>query len=98
MSEQSMNQDSRRMIGSPLKVAIAVAVFGILTMLVVDHGPWNKAHTKTAEMLNYGGTDAAVRAAGATVTPTAPRPQFEPIAPGPKQAQPAIPAPAAGTP
>jgi len=28
--------------GAPLKVAIAVAVLGVLGMLIVDHGPWNK--------------------------------------------------------
>jgi hypothetical protein len=28
-------------VAAPLKVAIAVAVIGVLGMLIVDHGPWN---------------------------------------------------------
>jgi hypothetical protein len=75
-------------IHSPLAVAMAVAVFGILAMLLVDHGPWNKPHLRTA-LVNYGTTSAAARAAGAKVTPTAPKPAIEPDAPGPKPAQPA---------
>jgi hypothetical protein len=82
----------------PVVFALAVAVFGVLAMLIVDHGPWSKPHLQTAEMVDYPTTSAAAKAAGATVTPTAPRTQLEPIAPGPKPAQPAIPAPGAGTP
>ena len=70
---------------------LAVAVFGALAMLVVDHGPWSRPNVQTAEVANYRTTGEAARAAGATVTPTAPRPAFEPIAPGPKPAQPANP-------
>jgi len=92
-----MNEDhSKERMGSPV-LALAVAVFGVLAMLVVDHGPWSKPHLQTAEMAEYPTTSAAAKAAGATVTPTAPRTQLEPIAPGPKPAQPAIPAPGAGT-
>ena len=88
-----MNQDhSRRGIGSPLSIAVAVAIFGVLAMLIVDHGPWSKPHVKSAEMGNYTTTGEAARAAGATVMPTAPKSQIEPTAPGPKPAQPAIPA------
>lgn len=94
-----MNEDhSKRRIGSPVVFALAVAVFGVLAMLIVDHGPWSKPHLRTAEMVDYPTTSAAAKAAGATVTPTAPRTQLEPIAPGPKPAQPAIPAPGGGTP
>lgn len=75
-------------IHSPLAVAMAVAAFGIVAMLVVDHGPWNKPHLRTA-LVNYGNTSAAAQAAGAKVTPTAPKPAIEPDAPGPKPAQPA---------
>ena len=52
-----------------LVVAMAVAVFGILAMLLVDHGPWSKPHFRTA-LINYGTTTAAALAAGARVTPT----------------------------
>jgi hypothetical protein len=75
-------------IHGPLAVAIAVAVFGILAMLLVDHGPWNKPHLRTA-LVNYGTTTAAAQAAGARVTPTTPKPAIEPKPPGPKPVQPA---------
>jgi hypothetical protein len=94
-----MNKDrSKGRIGSPVVFALAVAVFGVLAMLIVDHGPWSKPHLQTAEIVDYPSTLAAAKAAGATVTPTAPKTQLEPIAPGPKPAQPAIPAPGANTP
>jgi hypothetical protein len=85
-------------IGGPVVIALAVAAFGILAMLIVDHGPWSKPHIQTAEMVNYTTTGAAAEAAGAIVTPTAPKSQLEPVAPGPKPAHPAIPAPGAGAP
>ncbi|HUO00273.1 MAG TPA: hypothetical protein VMU69_29050 [Bradyrhizobium sp.] len=71
----------------PMLASIAVAVFGVLAMLVVDHGPWSVPHLKTA-MVNYGNTHAAANAAGAAVTPTVPRRPIEPEAAGPKRAQP----------
>lgn len=88
---------SNRTIRTPVVVATAVAVFGVMAMLVVDHGPWSRPHVQSAEV-DYTTTGAAARAVGATVTPTAPKPELEPVAPGPKPAQPANPAPAAGTP
>jgi hypothetical protein len=94
-----MNQNhSKRRIRGPLLIAIAVAVFGVLAMLIVDHGPWRRPHLQAAEMANYSTTGAAAQSAGATVTPTSPKSSLEPIAPGPKPAQPAIPAPGAGAP
>jgi hypothetical protein len=77
---------------SPVVVALMVAAFGIVGMLLVDHGPWNKPHLKTAQV-NYGTTSAAAKAVGATVTPTAPKPAIEPIPPGPKPVAPANPVP-----
>ena len=91
-----MSENLKRRIGSPVVIAAAVAVLGILAMLIVDHGPWSRPHLQTAEMANYTTTGAAAQAVGATVTPTEPKPQLEPIAPGPKPAQPAN--AAAGTP
>ncbi len=76
---------------APLVVASVIAVFGVLAMAVVDHGPWNKPHLQTAEV-NYSTTDAAARAVGAKVTPTQPKPELEPVAPGPKPVQPVNPA------
>lgn len=77
---------------SPLVIAIAIAVFGVLAMLLVDHGPWSRPHVQTAEVANYRTTGEAARAVGATVTPTAPKAELEPEAPGPRPAQPANPA------
>jgi hypothetical protein len=77
---------------APVLAALAVAVFGVLAMLVVDHGPWNHPNVQTAEVANYKTTGAAARAVGANVTPTAAKTDLEPAAPGPKPAQPANPA------
>ena len=75
----------------PVNVAIAVAIFGVSAMLVVDHGPWSRPNVQTAEVANHQTTGQAARAAGAAVAQTAPRPPLEPKAPGPKPAQPASP-------
>jgi hypothetical protein len=73
----------------PVVIALAVAVFGIVAMLVVDHGPWSRPMVRTAQV--YTTTAEAAHAVGATVTPTMRQPEIEPIAPGPKPAQPANP-------
>jgi hypothetical protein len=88
---------SKQAIRSPVAVAAAVAIFGVMAMLVVDHGPWSRPHVQGAEV-DYTTTGAAARAAGATVTPTASKSELEPDVPGPKPAQPANPAPGPGTP
>jgi hypothetical protein len=82
----------KRTLGRPVVIAMAVAVLGMLAMLIVDHGPWSRPQVQTAEVANYKTTGEAARAAGAMVTPTAPKPVLEPVAPGPKPAQPANPA------
>jgi hypothetical protein len=84
-----MSRNSEPRIGSPVVIAAAVAVLGILAMLIVDHGPWSRPHIKTAEMANFTTTGAAAQAAGATVTPTEPKAQIEPVPPGPKPVHPA---------
>ena len=71
----------------PLVIAMAVAAAGVLGMLLVDHGPWNKPHLQTTEV-HYPSTKAAANAVGAMVTPTTEKPAIEPDAPGPKPAQP----------
>jgi len=78
---------------APMFVAVAVAFVGALAILVVDHGPWNRPQVQTAEVANYKTTGEAARAVGASVTPSAPKPELEPVAPGPKPAQPANPTP-----
>ena len=76
---------------TPAVCALAIAGLGLLSMLIVDHGPWNRPHAQTAEA-HYATTGAAARAAGATVTPTMPKPALEPVPPVPKPVQPANPA------
>jgi len=83
----------KRMLRHPVVVAIAIAVFGVLAMLIVDHGPWTRPRVQTAEVAKYSTTGDAARAVGAKVTKTAPKSELEPIAPGPKPAEPASPAP-----
>ena len=75
----------------PALVVLAVAIFSVLAMLLVDHGPWSGPAIQTADIAIYRTTGEAARAAGATVTPTAPKPPLEPLAPGPKPAEPANP-------
>jgi hypothetical protein len=91
-ARQMDKNHSKRTVGRPAAIATVVAVFGVLAMLVVDHGPWSRPQVQTADIVNYTTTGAAARAAGASVTPTAPKPELEPTAPGPKPAQPANPA------
>ena len=79
--------------GAPLKVAIAVAVLGVLGMLIVDHGPWNKPKAQPAFMASYSSTGEAARAVGAKVLTTEPKLQVEPEPPMPKPVHPVNPAP-----
>ena len=69
----------------PVWIALAIAIFGVLAMLIVD------AHVQTAEVARHQTTGQAARSAGAAVEPTAPRPALEPEAPTPKPVQPANP-------
>jgi hypothetical protein len=78
-------------VRAPLVVALAVAIFGVVAMLVVDHGPWNKPTVQTAERRIYSTTGAAAKADGATVTKTDSKPAIEPEPPGPKPVAPADP-------
>jgi hypothetical protein len=75
----------------PATVATGVAIIGVLAMLLVDHGPWVRPTVQPAQVANYQTTGAAAHAVGAQVTPTEPKSEIEPAAPGPKPAQPADP-------
>jgi hypothetical protein len=90
-NNHSTENHARRRGGMPLAAAIAVAILGVLGMLIVDHGPWSKPHVQTAVVANTTTTGDAARDAGATVTPTEPK-RLEPDAPGPKPVHPANPA------
>jgi hypothetical protein len=76
---------------APMIVSLAVAIFGVLAMLLVDHGPWSSPNVQAAEVANYKTTGEAAHAVGAQVVPTAPKQEIEPEPPGPKPAQPANP-------
>jgi hypothetical protein len=88
----STENHSRRSGGKPLAAAIVIAVLGVVGMLIVDHGPWNKPKVQTAAIANHTTTGEAARAVGATVMPTEPKLPLEPAAPGPKPVHPASPA------
>jgi hypothetical protein len=88
MAKDSARDHPGRSGGTPLKVAIGVAVLGLLGTLIVDHGPWNKPTMRPASMASYSSTGEAARAAGADVIPTEPKPQVEPDPPVPKPVHP----------
>jgi hypothetical protein len=90
-NDQSRKNQTRRRGGKPLSVAIAIAVLGVLGMLIVDHGSWNKPKVQTAAMAHYSTTGEAAGAIGAIVVPTEPKSQLEPDASGPKPVHPANP-------
>jgi hypothetical protein len=77
----------------PVWIALAVAVFGIVAMLLVDHGPWTRPQAQSAHVAYFHTTGEAARAAGADVVPTAPKPELEPEPMVPKQAEPPNPEP-----
>jgi hypothetical protein len=91
-THHSKEEHAKRHGGAPLVIAIIVAVFGILGMLIVDHGPWSRPKVHTAAVANYSTTGEAARQAGATVMPTEPKARIEPDAPGPKPVHPVNPA------
>jgi hypothetical protein len=74
----------------PILIAIAVAVFGLSSMIVFDHGLWDR-RVDSPLVVRYATTEDAAKAAHATIAPTTPKPALEPVAPGPKRVQPAIP-------
>ena len=79
------------LMAHPAIIALAVAVLGILAMLIVDHGPWTRPNVQTAEVATYKTTGEAARAVGAEVRPTEPKIPLEPAPVVPKPAQPANP-------
>jgi hypothetical protein len=44
----------------PLAIAMAVAAFGLLSLLIVNHGPWNRAH-QSPEVVPHANTAAAAQ-------------------------------------
>ena len=91
--DHSSENQVMRSGGTPLVVAIAVAVIGMLSILIVDYGPWNKPKVQPAVIAHHSTTGEAARAAGAKVMPTEPRLQVEPDPSGPKPVHPVDPTP-----
>ena len=91
--DHSSENQVMRSGGTPLVVAIAVAVIGMLSILIVDYGPWNKPKVQPAVIAHHSTTGEAARAAGAKVMPTEPRLQVEPDPSGPKPVHPVNPTP-----
>jgi len=83
-----MTESHAKQVGArPVWIALAIAILGVLAMLIVDHGPWSRAHVQTAQLASHQTNGEAARSAGAAEEPTAP----EPKPPGPKPVQPANP-------
>lgn len=57
----------KRSLGA-VAIALTVAVFGALSLLIVDHGLWNRPHVESARA--HAATEAAAEADGAIVTST----------------------------
>ena len=57
----------KRSIGT-VAIALTVAVFGALSLLVADHDLWNRPYVEGARI--HAATEAAAEADGAIVTPT----------------------------
>jgi ABC-type Co2+ transport system permease subunit len=55
----------------PATIAVAVAIVGRVSLLLVDHGPWGKLSAETGTMAEVGRTAGIAAAAGAVITETA---------------------------
>ena len=75
----------------PVIIATVVALMGLVGLLLVNHGPWNKLKVQNETMIQHGTTAGSAAAVGAAVTPTEQKPEIEPAVPGPKPVAPAIP-------
>ena len=59
-----MTSDHAKQYGvRPVMVALAIAIFGLVAMLLVDHGPWARPHAQSAEVADFHTTGEAARAA-----------------------------------
>ena len=88
-----VSDQAKHKVVRPVYVALAIAIFGILAMLLVDHGPWTRAHAQVAGVATYHTTGEAARAAGAAIKPTLPDSPLEPDRLVPKQIDPPNPKP-----
>jgi hypothetical protein len=54
----------------PATIALAIAIVGFVSLLLIDHGPWNKSSAGNATMIEIGRTAGAAAAVGAVITDT----------------------------
>lgn len=88
-----MRQANIRRTTLPIAIALIVAGVGLLALLILNYGPWNRPHAESAEDSRSATTEAAADAVGAMVTPTEPKLTMEAKPPGPAPVQPANSAP-----
>jgi hypothetical protein len=70
-TDHSLKQNqSKPILDRPVLAAMAVAVFGVLAMLIVDHGPWNRPQLQTAEDANGAQAGARTESARAETRST----------------------------
>jgi hypothetical protein len=55
----------RKQSFGPVAVATAVAAFGLLSLVIVNHGPWNRPQIQSPEVARSATTGDAAQAAGA---------------------------------
>jgi hypothetical protein len=60
-------EDYKRSLGA-VTIVLTVAVIGLLSLFIVDHGLWNRPYAESARA--HAATEAAAKADGAIVTPT----------------------------
>ena len=70
-NSESEDEDPKRSFRL-VAITLSVAALGLLSLLIADHGLWNRADVDgaRARIAWQTATEAAARAAGATVTPT----------------------------
>jgi hypothetical protein len=68
VAEAGFEDDHRKRALGAAAIALMVAVFGLLALLIVDHGLWERPYHESARA--HAATEAAVAADGAFATPT----------------------------
>jgi hypothetical protein len=90
--ESDMAKEEPTLIPPLVAAAAAAGAVGLLALLLLDQGVWNKPQVQSETMVQAATTGRAAQAAGATVTETPMSSSLAPVAPGAKQ--PATPDPA----
>ena len=67
------NYERTHSFGPQVAFAMAVAALGLLSLVIVDPGQWNRPKIQRAEVARSTTTGNAAQSVGATVMPTAPK-------------------------